>query len=133
MSGGAITNCHHDLGRLGDWAMEIRHHENSEWCDYSEEFKKECDWIADLMDDLGKVLWELDYVFAGDTGEDRGIPAIKSFKEKWCGMSGASNADIINIETYLTNCLTRVREIKKQFPSTDDPLNLLKGVQKNEE
>ena len=80
MSGGALTNCEHNLFVLGDWADRV---------------EAENPLLAEHMRDLYDLLYKYDYYMSGDIGKDEVFKAWEAFHTKWFCVPKDAMADHI--------------------------------------
>lgn len=107
MSGGAITDNQYDLERMCDWSRNIRKEMlETRWTHWSPEMHREAEWIARVTDDLYACLYALDRTLSGDSGEERGLNAIREFRDTW--FTGISRGDLAGLGKMFDNILGTV-------------------------
>lgn len=104
MSGGALTDYHHDLFRMGEWAQVI---------------ERENPLLAEQMKDMCKLLGRYDYYLSGDIGEDSIEKAWSEYRDKWIGMDSTSAEHMM-----CDICIEIVRDMVRGYRK-DDKSNIL--------
>lgn len=80
MSGGHLTDYHHDLHRLDEWAEKLQ--------------PENC-LLAEMLIDLHTLLCRYDYYLSGDTGDDVLCMAWSKFRDKWLNLDTEQVAEIL--------------------------------------
>lgn len=114
MSGGAVTDYQHDLYRISEWVKSIRRHirVSDEYSEHTPEFKLNAEWLAEMLSDLGRCMDITDRVLSGDMDDDRGVEAIKEFRDTWFRGTGPSMGNLIDIEMMLRSATDRVKQMQ---------------------